>query len=133
MSNEEVSVDSEVSSEIKAGRNRLAVTVIIGHAVKHVFNSALPLLLAMMKADLALSATQYGIIAGVGRGTSGATTMVAGNLGERFANRSGAMLFLSLSLMGISYFLLGIAPSFWWLLLVMLLWGLGHPCTIHLR
>ena len=107
MSNEAVAVDSEVSPEIKAGLNRLAVTVIIGHAVKHVFNSALPLLLAMMKADLALSATQYGIIAGVGRGTSGATTMVAGYLGERFANRSGAMLFLSLSLMGISYFLLG--------------------------
>ena len=56
MSNEAVAVDSEVSPEIKAGRNRLAVTVIIGHAVKHVFNSALPLLLAMMKADLALSA-----------------------------------------------------------------------------
>ena len=134
MSNEAATVDSEVSPEIKAGRNRLAVTVIIGHAVKHVFNSALPLLLAMMKADLALSATQYGIIAGVGRGTSGATTMVAGYLGERFANRSGAMLFLSLSLMGISYFLLGIAPSFWWLLLVMLLVGIGpslyHPPAI---
>ena len=111
----------KVTSDITKGRNQLAVTVIVGHAVKHVFNSALPLLLSMMKADLALSATQYGIIAGVGRGTSGATTMVAGYLGERFANRSGAMLFLSLSMMGISYFLLGIAPSFWWLLLVMLL------------
>jgi MFS family permease len=88
----------------------------------------------MMKADLALSATQFGIVAGVGRGTSGATTMVAGYLGERFANRSGAMLFLSLSIMGISYFLLGIAPDFWWLLLVMLLVGIGpslyHPPAI---
>ena len=87
-----------------------------------------------MKTDLALSATQYGIIAGVGRGTSGATTMVAGYLGSRFANRSGAMLFLSLSMMGISYFLLGIAPSFWWLLFVMLLVGIGpslyHPPAI---
>ena len=32
----------DVSPEIREGRNRLAVSVIIGHAIKHVFNSALP-------------------------------------------------------------------------------------------
>ena len=124
----------EVSPELRRGRVQLAVTVIIGHTVKHIFNSALPLLLAMLKADLGLSATQYGIVAGVGRGTSGATTMVAGYLGERFANRSGAMLFISLALMGVSYFLLGVAPSFWWVLGAMLLVGIGpslyHPPAI---
>ena len=43
----------------------------------------------MLKSDMNLTATQYGVIAGIGRGTSGATTMVAGYLGERFANRAG--------------------------------------------
>ena len=124
----------EVSPELRKGRNQLAVTVTLGHAVKHVFNSALPILLTLMKGDLGLSNTQYGVITSVGRGTSGATTMVAGYLGERFANRSGLMLFISLSMMGISYFLLGFAPSFWWVLGVMLLVGIGpslyHPPAI---
>ena len=133
----DISMESaDIGSDVRRGRNRLAVTVILGHAVKHVFNSSLPLLLAMLKVDpkFALSATEYGVIAGVGRGTSGATTMVAGYLGERFANRAGIMLFISLGLMGISYFLLGIAPNFWWVLIVMLLVGIGpslyHPPAI---
>ena len=125
-----------VSHELRKGRNQLASTVILGHTVKHIFNSSLPLLLAMLKVDpkFALSATQYGVIAGAGRGTSGATTMVAGYLGERFADRADVMLFISLSLMGISYFLLGIAPSYWWVLAAMLLVGIGpslyHPPAI---
>ena len=133
----DISMESaDIGSDVRRGRNRPAVTVILGHAVKHVFNSSLPLLLAMLKVDpkFALSATEYGVIAGVGRGTSGATTMVAGYLGERFANRAGIMLFISLGLMGISYFLLGIAPNFWWVLIVMLLVGIGpslyHPPAI---
>ena len=116
-----------VPDELRKGRNQLASTVIMGHTVKHIYNSALPLLLAMLKVDpkFELSATQYGVIAGAGRGTSGATTMVAGYLGERFADRAGIMLFISLSLMGISYFLLGVAPSYWWIFAVMLLVGIG--------
>ena len=87
-----------VPDELRKGRNQLASTVILGHTVKHIYNSALPLLLAMLKVDpkFELSATQYGLIARAGRGTSGATTMVAGYLGERFADRAGIMLFLSL-------------------------------------
>jgi MFS family permease len=125
---------AEISPELRKGRNQLAATVIFGHAVKHVFNSSLPLLLTMLKSDMNLTATQYGVIAGIGRGTSGATTMVAGYLGERFANRAGLMLFVSLSMMGISYFLLGIAPSYWWVLAAMMLVGIGpslyHPPAI---
>ena len=60
--------------------------------------------------------------------------MVAGYLGERFANRSGAMLFISLALMGVSYFLLGVAPNFFWIVLVIFLVGIGpslyHPPAI---
>ena len=69
----DISMESaDIGSDVRRGRNRLAVTVILGHAVKHVFNSSLPLLLAMLKVDpkFALSATEYGVIAGVGRGTS---------------------------------------------------------------
>ena len=124
----------DLSPEILEGRNRLAVSVIIGHAIKHVFNSALPILLPLMKLDRGLSVTQYGALFTFRNITSGGTTMVAGYLGERFANRSGAMLFISLALMGVSYFLLGVAPNFFWIVLVIFLVGIGpslyHPPAI---
>lgn len=122
------------SLDYRKGRNQLAAAVIFGHAIKHIYLSATPILLAKLKLEVGLSGKLYGVITGANRATNGGTTMVAGYLGERFANKSGLMLFISLSLMGISYFLLGIAPSFWWILGAMLLVGIGpslyHPPAI---
>ncbi len=120
-----------VSADVRRGRNRLATTVVLGHAIKHIYNSGLQsILLAVMKDDLGLSGAQFGLLSTSGRVTSGATTMVAGYLGDRFANRSGIMLMLSLGMMGISYFLLGSAPNYWLLLAAMLLVGIG-PSLYH--
>ena len=118
------------------GSKKLVSAIVLGHSVSHIFNSALPLLLAMMKTDprFNLTATQFGVVGAVGKGASDATTMVAGYLGERFANRPGVMLSVSLTIMGSSYFLLGVAPNFWWLLGAMVLVGIGpslyHPPAI---
>ena len=124
-----------VSEDIKRGRNQLAVTVVLGHTVKHIYNSGLQsVILAVIKDDLGLSGTQFGLLATSQRVTSGTTTMVAGYLGDRFANKSGLMLMLSLGIMGVSYYLLGSAPSYWVLFAVMLLVGIGpslyHPPAI---
>ena len=120
-----------LSEEVKRGRNRLAVTVVLGHAIKHIYNAGMhSVLLAVMKNDLGLSGTQFGLLTTSGRVTSGATTMVAGYLGDRFANRSGIMLMISLGMMGVSYFLLGIAPNYWLMLAAMLLVGIG-PSLYH--
>ena len=125
----------KVSEDIKRGRNQLAVTVVLGHTVKHIYNSGLQsVILAVIKDDLGLSGTQFGLLATSQRVTSGATTMVAGYLGDRFANKSGLMLMLSLAIMGVSFYLLGSAPSYWMLFAVMLLVGIGpslyHPPAI---
>ena len=124
-----------VTEDIKRGRNQLAVTVVLGHTVKHIYNSGLQsVILAVIKDDLNLTGTQFGLLATSQRVTSGTTTMVAGYLGDRFANRSGLMLMLSLGIMGVSYYLLGSAPSYWVLFAVMLLVGIGpslyHPPAI---
>ena len=125
----------QVTEEIRRGRNQLAFTVVLGHTVKHIYNSGLQsVILAVIKDDLGLSGTQFGLLATSQRVTSGTTTMVAGYLGDRFANRSGLMLMLSLGIMGISYYLMGSAPSYWFLFAVMLLVGIGpslyHPPAI---
>ena len=127
---------TQISSNLTLGSKKLASAIVLGHAVSHVFNSSLPLLLAMMKTDprFNLTATQFGVVGGIGRGASDTTTMVAGYLGERFSDRPGAMMGISLTIMGSSFFLLGMAPSFWWLLGAMLLVGIGpslyHPPAI---
>jgi len=121
----------EVSPEVRQGRNKLAATVVAGHAVKHLYNSALQvILLPVIKDDLALTGAQFGALSTAGRITGGVTTMWAGYLGDRFANRSGLMLAISLGLMGGSYFLLGRAISYWYLFAVMLLVGIG-PSLFH--
>jgi FSR family fosmidomycin resistance protein-like MFS transporter len=124
-----------VAPEVKKGRNQLAAAVIIGHGIKHIYNSSLQVsLLPEISLGLGLSGAQFGLLSTAGRVTSGITTIGAGYLGDRFAARSGLMLAISLSLMGLSYFLMGSAPGYWILFAAMLLAGIGpslyHPPAI---
>ena len=122
---------TQVSPEIRRGRNQLAATVVLGHAVKHIYNSGLnSVIMAAIKDDMGLTGAQFGLLSTSQRMTSGATTMLAGYLGDRFANRSGLMLLISLSVMGISFYLLGSAPNYSLLLAIMLLVGIG-PSLYH--
>jgi len=124
-----------VAPEIRRGRNRLAATVTLGHAIKHIYNSGLQtILMPEIKIGLGLSATQLGSLAFSRQATSWVITIAAGYLGDRFANRASLMLAISLSLMGVSYFLAGIAPTYWMMFAAMLLVGVGpslyHPPAI---
>ena len=132
----------EVTPELRRGRNQLAATVVAGHAVKHVYNSALQsILFPEIKIGLGLSGTQLGTLAVSRQGTSWVTTVIAGFLGDRFADRAALMLGISLLMTGVSYFLLGLADSvfadnviFVAVLVIMLLVGVGpslyHPPAI---
>ena len=53
---------------LKEGSKKLVSAIVLGHSVSHIFNSSLPLLLAMMKTDprFNLTATQFGVVGGVG-------------------------------------------------------------------
>ena len=124
-----------VSEELKRGRNQLAATVVLGHAIKHVYNSGLQaILLPEIKIGLGLSATQLGTLAFSRQATGWVSTVGAGYLGDRFANRASLMLGVSLTLMGVSYFFAGSAPNYWVMLVAMLLVGVGpslyHPPAI---
>ena len=124
-----------VSEEVRKGRNQLAATVVLGHAIKHIYNSGLQsILLPEIKLGLGLSATQLGTLAFSRQATGWFSTVGAGYLGDRFANRASLMLGTSLTLMGVSFFLAGSAPTYWLMFLAMLLVGVGpslyHPPAI---
>ncbi len=124
-----------VAEEVRRGRNQLAATVVLGHAIKHIYNSGLQsILLPEIKLGLGLSATQLGTLAFSRQATGWVSTVGAGYLGDRFPNRASLMLAASLTLMGVSYFLAGSAPTYWLMFLAMLLVGVGpslyHPPAI---
>lgn len=124
-----------VSPELRKGRNRLAVTVVVGHAVKHIYNSGLQtILLPEIKIGLDLSATELGSLAFSRRAAGWVTTIGAGYVGDRFANRAALMLGVAFALMGASYFFAGSAPNYWIMLIAMLAVGIGpslyHPPAI---
>jgi FSR family fosmidomycin resistance protein-like MFS transporter len=117
------------------GRRGFAATIIIGHALKHIYIAALAsTLLPALKEGLALSSTQYGTMATVQQSSSWVSTMSSGYLGDRFTRLTALMLGLSLALTGLSYFVLGIASSYALLLGAMVFVGLGpsiyHPPAI---
>ena len=131
----EAALVSDAPLAAASGRNRFAGTIILGHALKHMYVSGLAaVLLPDIKEGLALSSTQYGTLATVQQTSSWGSTMTSGYLGDRFTRLTAIMLGLSLALTGISYFVLGSASSYAMLLPAMLLVGVGpslyHPPAI---
>jgi MFS transporter, FSR family, fosmidomycin resistance protein len=115
--------------------NRFAAIIIIGHALKHIYIAGFQaVLLPEIKLGMNLSSTQVGTMATVQQFSSWGSTVTSGYIGDRFVSKTALMLGLSLALIGVSYFILGIAASYTVLLLAMLLVGLGpsiyHPPAI---
>jgi FSR family fosmidomycin resistance protein-like MFS transporter len=115
--------------------NRFAAIIIIGHALKHMYIAGFQaVLLPEIKLGLNLSSTQVGTMATVQQFSSWGATVTSGYVGDRFVSKTALMLGLSLALVGVSYFILGISDTYAMLLPAMLLVGIGpsiyHPPAI---
>lgn len=124
-----------VARDQRGGRVQLAAAVIGGHALKHLYLSGMQsILLPEIKIAFDLSGTQIGALAGVRQVSGWATTMGSGYLGDRFSSKTALLLTISLSLMGIAYFLAGISTSYALLFGALFLAGIGpsmyHPPAI---
>ena len=120
-----------LDSDITRGRTKVAAAVVVGHAVKHVYNSSLRgIVLPEIKIGLELSRSQFGSLATARALTGGVATFAAGYLGDRFSNRAGLMLGLSLGLLGLSQLAAGYAPNYWTMLAAFVLVGIG-PSIFH--
>ncbi len=127
--------ETEGSPDVKKGRNRLAATVVAGHAVKHLYNSGLrAIIMPEIKIGLGLTKFQFGALTSAQMATSWLSTMGGGYLGDRFSNRASLFMGISLGLMGVSLMLAGFAPNYAVMFAAMLLVGIGpslyHPPAI---
>ena len=113
------------------GRATAAGAIIFGHTVKHIYNSGMTsLIMPEVKIGLGLTRAQFGSLATAMAIAWWTSTMVSGFLGDRFSNHAGRMIAISMTLMGIAFFLVGLAPNYLTMLAVMFLAGIG-PSMFH--
>lgn len=119
--------------ELGSERLWLLGVITIGHSIVHWFQQLFPVILPSIKAGLGLNDVQVGALATARQLTAGILNLPTGMLADSLIRYRAFILALSLACMGIAYFLLGIAPSFTWILLAALLVGVGtaiwHPAA----
>jgi MFS family permease len=116
---------------VTEGRGRFATTIVLGHAVKHMLASGLAsVVIPEIKLTMGLSGTQVGALGSVQQFTGWFSTVSAGYLGDRFTSKTGVMLGISLFMTGFAMLILSLAPSYPFLLIGMLLMGMG-PSMFH--
>ncbi|MGE0058772.1 MAG: MFS transporter [Dehalococcoidia bacterium] len=112
-------------------RGKFAAIIVVGHALKHALVSGITsAILPEIKTSLSLTDTQVGSLGSVQQFSGWTATMSAGYLGDRFTNKTGLMLGLSLAMVGGALLLIGVANSYLMLLFAFLCLGFG-PSMFH--
>lgn len=109
----------------------LAALILVGHTIKHIYLSALSvILLPNIKQTLNISSTTYGGLSLAGRITGTITTFFSGFLGDKYSRKAGTLLGISLFITGISYLMLSVSNTIFLLTISMLISGIG-PSMYH--
>jgi len=115
-------------------RLMLLIVVVFGHGVKHLLNSAFFILLPNIKAGMGFSNTQVGILSAFRGISGGLANLPAGFIGDRYSSRRAGILGLSIVLVSVFAFALGMATSFWVAVIAASLFSIAisfwHPSAI---
>src|SRR5918994_2939002 len=95
-----------------------------GHAVSHLYLLALPPLFPLLRDDLGASYAALGLLVTVFNVATGAAQIPAGFIVDRFGARR--LLLLGLTIMGSAMVALGFAPTYWLMLALVALAGIGN-------
>ena len=116
------------------GRVPLGATLVLGHAVKHVFNSGLFIILPELQIHLGLSNTAVGTLSAIRNTGSGLATLPAGYMADRFSGRWRAILAGAITLVGLFHMLMGLVSAYWLLVITATAAGVAisfwHPPAI---
>jgi MFS transporter, FSR family, fosmidomycin resistance protein len=106
------------------GRNKIIGLLCTGHFYSHFSNLVLPPLFPFLKADTGLDYVSLAALVAAPAVASGVSQVPFGLLVDRFGGRT--VLLAGITLMGLSFALVGVATEYWQFLLLMILVGLGN-------
>ncbi len=101
---------NEISKEQK---RRLLVTILAGHGIKHMFNAAFFFLLPGIKESLLLTNSQVGLMSSTRQFAGGIANIPAGYIGDKYPQKVALILSMTIIVLGIFAFFLGISKSFY--------------------
>lgn len=94
----------------------LMAVLVIGHAIKHMYNAGFFIIMPEIQAAWSLSNTQVGTLS-TARSIAGSTAnLPAGFIADRMSHRWPAILGMAMIVVGVFQFVMGIAGSYWPLL-----------------
>ena len=112
----------------------LGSVLVLGHAVKHVFNAAFFIILPEIQLHRGLSNSAIGTLATIRNTGGGVANLPAGYLADRYVDRWPMILAMSMVTVGAFYFMMGTANAYWLLALTATLSAVGisawHPPAI---
>jgi MFS family permease len=104
-----------MSGKLKAdepGGTMLGAVLILGHAVKHVFNSAFFIILPEIQLALGMSNVAIGTLAAIRNTGGGIASLPAGYLSDRFVDSWPMILAICMVAVGVFYFLMGSVSTY---------------------
>ena len=115
-------------------RMLLGSVLVLGHAVKHVFNSGLFIILPELQIHLGLSNAAVGTLSTIRNAGSGLANLPAGYMADRFSSRWRTILAVSITLVGVFHMLMGSVSAYWLLVVNATVAGVAisfwHPPAI---
>lgn len=128
-------VVQERPARVESDRRVLVlIAVVLGHAVKHVFNAGSMLILPELKTSLGLTNTGIGTLTTTRSIFGGLVNLPAGFISDRYAGQWAAILGVTLISVGGSMFLLGFAQNYWMAMVALILLSVTitfwHPPAI---
>lgn len=112
-------------------------SILIGsHSLTHIYGNGFQVIIPQIYRTLGLSPFETAFIGSVQTLSSGAASLVVGFVTDMFQHRRGAILALSMAILGIGYGLASIAPVYGLLLLAVAFGSMGislwHPPAVSL-
>ncbi len=108
----------DAKTNIRENRAFILAILSFGHAIAHWYSESFPLILPFVQSTMGFSNIQYGLLGTVQGVSSGLVNIPGGIITDRFKRYWGYILTLCMLLVAVSYALLGVAPNYFFMLIV---------------
>ena len=126
-----IAATTETQSAASTRDHVAAGAVIAAHSLQHAYGHAFFVILPVIYSSLGLSPIMVGLLGSARMVAGGAAVMVGGVLVDRLQHRRLLILYISLITMGLSYLMVGLAPTYGLILIALVLASLSgsiwHP------